>query len=368
MRWRGIFLEIWFLMEFWWIGVLVVLRRSCAILCLNFIGIIWNFPHHVWPWNEECSWIRNENFSWGRRWKWLGCSMILSRRLQLVELHPELLVQLVEVFLAGDDWGAVVGGTVVGRWIHVWFGDEGLTARLSLPSASSCSFEMNLAVDVALGLLQKFCLLQLLKMKALTALSDALVKTKALTAFSDDLRRRRRWRPSLMRLRAPCRWWEVVGRSENEVCCCLLDFWKRWRFERWPRCGWPFCWSICWVFCEEKTVGKTCRSESAIDAFSDPKRTEQIVWAFLKRTEQIVWAPSRVERPGWRFSLETPPLLALTNWKATVAFPVYLDSLKMVPRTALEADGLARTWPGILPRNQVQKSSSRKSCSWRHVS
>ena len=41
--------------------------------------------------------------------------------------------------------------------VHVWFGDEGLTVRLSLPSASSCSFEMNLAVDVALGMLPIYC-------------------------------------------------------------------------------------------------------------------------------------------------------------------------------------------------------------------
>ena len=41
------------------------------------------------------------------------------------------------------------------RRIHVWFGDEGLTAQLSFPSGYS--FEMILAVDVALGLLPSFC-------------------------------------------------------------------------------------------------------------------------------------------------------------------------------------------------------------------
>ena len=43
---------------------------------------------------------------------------------------------------------------------------------------------MNLAVDVALGLLQKFRLLRLHKTKVLTALSDAFAGSMPLMAFS----------------------------------------------------------------------------------------------------------------------------------------------------------------------------------------
>ena len=65
--------EIWFLMEFWWIG------GSCAILCLNFIGMfVWNSPHHVWPWNEECSWIRNENPHWMESFNWKVRALVLG--------------------------------------------------------------------------------------------------------------------------------------------------------------------------------------------------------------------------------------------------------------------------------------------------
>ena len=70
-----------------------------------------------------------------------------------------------------------------------------------------------------------------------------------------------------------------------------------------------------------------------------------------------VWCRLKV-RLGRRSSRETPPLLAF-EVLGGVLCPPGVPGTVMGPGTALEAELGRWTWPGILPRNQVQKSSSR---------
>ena len=93
-----------------------------------------------------------------------------------------------------------------------------------------------------------------------------------------------------------------------------------------------------------------------LTAFSDPKRTEQIVWAFQKRTEQIVWAfPKRTEQIVWApsgrcfaagleggkagapFLRETPPPLAFEELEGDCYLPGMKPGTVVGPGTVLEA-------------------------------
>ena len=154
----------------------------------------WNSPHHVWPWNEECSWIRNENPHWMESFNWKVGALVLGT--------AEIAWTMISLLISFSYSGPLPIRPMV-LWFIVLMRKMNFKARTRLNEwwelrtyGSSISSWRS---------------------------SRSMRRLRAPSHW-----RRRRWRPSLMRLQRRRRWWPSLMRLSwtsvaQRACWGIVD-------------------------------------------------------------------------------------------------------------------------------------------------